>query len=289
MTLVRRFFPAFVGVLLWTAQLSAQAGTITGRVIDATTQQPLSGASVMIEGTQRGTLTRADGGFLLSGVPTGTHQVRASLIGYGSDQQQVTVAEGAAATVQLALQPQAVALDEVVVTGYGTQRREAITGSVAVVNADAANVGVVTNPNEMIQGRVAGVQITTNNGEPGAGMQIRARGGTSISASNEPLYVIDGVPIENRPTEARGIDISGGPGGGAPLERSPLSLINPNDIESISILKDASATAIYGSRGANGVILIATKQGGAGRVAVEYDSYVAMSSPANFLDLLNGA
>ncbi len=285
MALVRFLFPALVAVLVWTAQLSAQeAGTITGRVTDATTQRPLSGASVMIVGTQRGTLTRADGGFLLSGVPAGTHQVRASLIGYGADQQQVTVTAGAAATVQLALQPQAVALDEVVVTGYSTQRREAITGSVAVVNADAANVGVVTNPNEMIQGRVAGVQITTNNGEPGAGVQIRIRGGTSISASNEPLYVIDGVPIENRATEASGIGIGGTP----PLPRSPLALLNPNDIESISILKDASATAIYGSRGANGVVLITTKRGVAGRVAMEYDGYSAFATPARRLNVLTG-
>jgi TonB-dependent starch-binding outer membrane protein SusC len=284
----RTLLAVFTGVLLWPALVSAQdqTGTITGRAMDAQTQRPLSGATIMIEGTQRGTITRTDGNFLLPGVPAGSYTVRASMIGFGSQEQQVTVGPGATATVQFTLQPQAVALDEVIVTGYGTQRREAITGSVAVVNADAANVGVITNPNEMIQGRVAGVQITPNNGEPGSGMQIRIRGGTSISASNEPLYVIDGVPVENVPTEARGIGISGT---SAPLQRSPLALLNPSDIESISILKDASATAIYGSRAANGVVLITTKKGAPGRVTVEYDGYIASATAAGRLGVLSGA
>ncbi len=283
---VRYLFTAVVGILLWTAQLSAQdTGTITGRVVDAVTLAPLSGANVLLVGTQRGTLTRADGGFLLSGVPAGTHRVQASLIGYASAVEEVTVTAGASAAVQFSLQPQAVALEEVVVTGYGTQRREAITGSVATVNADQANVGVIANPNELIQGRVAGVQMITNNGEPGAGVQIRIRGGTSISASNEPLYVIDGVPIENRATEPRGREV---PGTSAPLQRSPLAMLNPNDIESITILKDASATAIYGSRAANGVVLITTKRGRAGQVVMEYDGYAAVATAARRLDVLTG-
>jgi TonB-dependent starch-binding outer membrane protein SusC len=286
MKFCRSIVPALAGVLLWTASVGAQGqtGTITGRVVDGGTMQPLSAASVMIEGTQRGIVTRPDGSFLLPAVPAGVHRVRASQIGFGAETQEVTVTAGATATVQFTLQPQAVVLQEIVATGYGTQRREAITGSVAVVNAEAANVGVVTNPNEMIQGRVAGVQITPNNGEPGAGMQIRIRGGTSISASNEPLYVIDGVPIDNRPTEARGIGI----GGSAPLQRSPLALLNPNDIESITILKDASATAIYGSRGANGVVLITTKRGAPGQVSIEYDGYTAFATPSRSLNVLTG-
>ena len=173
------------------------------------------------------------------------------------------------------------------VTGYGSQRREAITGSVSSVNATQANVGVVTNPTQMIIGRAAGVEITQNSGDPGAGAQILIRGGSSISNSNDPLYVIDGVPINNVATEPPSIS---GVVGTPALPRNPLNTLNPSDIASITILKDASATAIYGSRAANGVILIETKKGtAAGGPTIEYDSYVAASSPAKKLDVLNGA
>ena len=184
--------------------------------------------------------------------------------------------------MQFSLQRQAVVLDEIVVTGYGAQRRVAITGSIASVNVDEANVGVISNVDDLIKGRVAGVNITQNGGGPGSGVQIRIRGGTSISASNDPLYVIDGVAIQNLPTEAGGIGI----GGTASLARNPLNLINPNDIESITILKDAAAGAIYGARAANGVILIETKHGQRDRSTFEYDSYVSVSSRARSLNLL---
>ncbi|MGH7506635.1 MAG: SusC/RagA family TonB-linked outer membrane protein, partial [Longimicrobiales bacterium] len=250
-----------------------------------TTLQPIAGANIIVEGTQFGTLTRSDGTFALTGIPVGSYSVTAGVIGYNSQPLPVTVAAGASATLQFSLQPAAIALEELVVTGYGTQRRESITGSIATIDADEANVGVVSNANDLIQGRVAGVHMTLNNGEPGAGAQIRIRGGTSISASNEPLYVIDGVAIENVATEATGIGI----GGEASLPRSPLNLLNPSDIESITILKDASAAAIYGARAANGVVLIETKKGVApGVLSVEYDGYVGTSSPARTLDVLTG-
>ncbi len=287
MALLRRLVPALVGCLLWAVPLSAQdsTGTITGKVVDGTTQQPLPGVTVSIAGTPQRAETRVDGGFTLGGAPAGTHRLRAIRIGYGSQLQEVTVTPGATATVQIVLQPQAAILEPVVVTGYGTQRREAITGSVSTIDAHAADVGVVTNVNQMIQGRAAGVSIIQNNGEPGAGAQIRIRGGTSISASNDPLYVIDGVPINNEQTEPSGLGISGNT---PPQPRSPLNLLNPSDIASITVLKDAAATAIYGNRAANGVILIETKKGSAGGgVGVEYDGYVAMESPARHLDLLD--
>ncbi|MBI3081529.1 MAG: TonB-dependent receptor plug domain-containing protein, partial [Gemmatimonadetes bacterium] len=257
MPLFRSLVPALVGGLFWAVPIDAQGqtGAITGRVVDFATQRPIAEVTVMIEGTPRIVVTQADGGFTLSGVPVGTHRVRVARIGYGPQMQAVAVAAGATATLQFAMVAQIAVLEEVVVTGYGTQRREAITGSVATINPDAANVGVVPNVNDMIQGRAAGLQITLNNGEPGAGVQVRIRGGTSISASNEPLYVIDGVAIDNRATEATGIGIGGAPS----LSRNPLNLLNPADIASITVLKDASATAIYGSRAANGVILIETK------------------------------
>ena len=287
MRVARWILPLLMFGLVYSGPVKAQGptGTITGTVIDGTTRAPIAGASVVVDGTTLGAHTRANGTFLLSGVPAGSQRLSVSLIGYTRHEQEVTVPAGGSVTVQVALQAEAVALGQIVVTGYGTQRREAITGSVATVDVEEANVGLVTNANEMIQGRVAGVHITVNNGEPGAGQQIRIRGGTSISASNEPLYVIDGVPVQNVSTEpGGGIDIGGEPS----LPRSPLNLINPSDIESITILKDASASAIYGSRAANGVVLIETKKGQRGTVSTEYSGYVAVSAPSNYLDLLNG-
>jgi iron complex outermembrane receptor protein len=287
MARVRYVVPVLLGALLCAAQLPAQqaAGTITGQVTDALTQTPLSGVVVRLDGTRREATTRVDGGFTLADVPEGTYKIRASRIGYTLLVQDVTVAAGGTATVRFAMQASAAILEPVVVTGYGSQRREAITGSVSTVDASAANVGVVTNVDNMLQGRAAGVTIIGNNGEPGAGAQVRIRGGTSINATNEPLYVIDGVIINNEPTEASGIGVGGSP----PLPRNPLNLLNASDIASITVLKDAAASAIYGSRAANGVILIETKKGasGGGGGGVEYDTYVAMGSPARRLDLLS--
>ncbi len=283
MTLVRKVILTSIVSLLWVGQLAAQTGTISGQVSDAATLGAVAGAGIVIEGTQRGTTTGPDGAFTLINVPPGTHLVTARIIGYAPLTQQVTVRPGQTTTVEFALQRQAVVLDEIVVTGYGAQRRVAITGSIASVNMDEANVGVISNVDDLIRGRVAGVNITQNGGEPGSGVQIRIRGGTSISASNEPLYVIDGVAIQNLATEAGGYGI----GGTASLARNPLNLINPNDIESITILKDAAAGAIYGARAANGVILIETRQGQRDRSSFEYDGYVSASSRARSLDLLS--
>ena len=287
MALVRYVVLALVAGFLWTMPLGAQegTGTISGVVIDSTTFQPVSGVNVTIVGTARVTGTGSDGAFTLSGVPVGTHTLRAMRIGYSARQQDVTVTAGATVTVRLAMQPQATLIDPVVVTGYGTQRREAVTGSISSIDGAAANVGVVSNVNQMIQGRAAGVTIIQNNGEPGAGAQIRIRGGTSLSASNEPVYVIDGIAVSpTQGTEPSGFGIGGEP----PLPRSPLNSLNPSDIASITILKDAAA-AIYGTNAANGVILIETKKGTAGRATLEYDGYVAAASPASRLNVLDGA
>ena len=288
---VRCLVPTLVGGLLWAGQAGAQAtvatGTISGRVVDSTTSQPLANVTVSIVGTQRGTLTRNDGGFVLTAVPLGQATVRVARIGYGSKSQTVTVSGGAPVSIQFTLAAQAASLTQVVVVGYGTQRREAITGSVATVQADEANVGVVANANQLLTARVAGVNVTSNNGEPGGGAQVRIRGGTSLSASNEPLYVIDGVPLQNENPVAGAAGVGGI---NAALGRSPLNSINPDDIASITVLKDASATAIYGSRGGNGVILIETKKGASsGTTTLDYDGWIAGASPANSLDFLNGS
>ena len=287
MAIARKVKLAFLASLLWAGPLAAQiqTGSITGRARDASSMVALGGANVAIEGTRRGTTVGTDGAFTFSGVPVGIHRVTVRFVGYAPVTQEVLVRVGLTATVEFSLERQVLVLDEIVVTGYGSQRRAEITGSVATVNADEANVGVITNVDELLQGRVAGVNLTRNGGEPGAGVQLRIRGGTSISGGNEPLYVIDGVAIQNLASEAMGIGIGGAPS----LARNPLNLINPNDIESITVLKDASSAAIYGARGANGVILISTKQGQRERSTFEYDGYVSMSNRAGSLDLLSAA
>ena len=287
MGVVRRFLLALVVGLLVTVPLSAQnpTGTITGRVVDSTTQQPVPDASVSVEGTRRGAISGPDGTFIVVGIPAGTHTVRVRRIGFSSPTQVVNVPAGGTASATFTLDRRAIALEDVVTVGYGTQKREAITGSVATIDASQANVGVQSNVTQMIEGRAAGVNVTQNSGEPGAGAQILIRGGTSITASNEPLYVIDGIPINNDNTEASGFTPDRTP----PLPRSPLNLLNPSDIASISILKDAAATAIYGSRAANGVVLIETKKGPAGGGnTIDYEVQAGSSSPARHLPVLNG-
>jgi iron complex outermembrane receptor protein len=286
MRLVRNVGPILALLSITALPLAAQGtGTVRGQVVDSVTQQGLAGATVRIQGTQREVLTGPDGNYAISDVPAGTVIVRATRIGFGPQQLTVTVDASGTVEARFVLGPQASILDPVVVTGYGSQRREAITGSVSTVDGSAANVGVVTNTDQMLRARAAGVDITQNNGEPGAGSQVLIRGGSSISASNQPLYVIDGVPINNVATEPPSFGIGGTP----PLPRNPLNMLNPAEVASIVVLKDASAAAIYGSRAANGVILIETKKGStaAGGSTLEYDSYVSAASAAQRLEVLS--
>jgi len=265
-------------LLLATVGLAyGQARQITGSVTEESTGFPLPGVNIQIQGTMTGTITGIDGTYSLQ-ASTGNVLVF-SFVGYVN--QEITVA--GQNVIDVALAEDVELLEEVVVVGYGTQRRANVTGSAERVVAEEANVGLISSPEQLIQGRVAGVNIIQNGGEPGAPVTVRIRGGTSISASNQPLYVIDGVPIDNS---------SSSPGGAGDADsgaKNPLVFLNPNDIESIDILKDASASAIYGSRGANGVILITTKQGRAGQVQVDYDAYVSTSSFIKDLPLLTAS
>src|SRR6266550_7972152 len=252
MAAVRRLILALVVGLISSTQLGGQTpvpptGTVTGRVVDAVTQQPVADVNVFVEGTRRGAVSAADGTFTIGGVPSGSQTVRARRIGFAAPVQIVAVPNSGSVAVVFALERQAAVLQEVVTTGYGTQRRLAITGSVATVDADQARVAVPVNATQLFEGRATGVQVTQNSGEPGAGAHILIRGGTSISASNEPLYVIDGVAVSGDQVEPGGIGVSGDP----PLPRNPLNMLNPSDIQSVTILKDAAATAIYGARAAN--------------------------------------
>lgn len=284
---VRYFLYALIA-LWWTVPLGAQVqtGAVTGTVTDSLTQRPLVGVEVSIPGMTRKAVSDQEGRFSLAGVPAGPQIVQTALIGYGQQRKAVDVTAGGVATVDFALRPQAALLEAVVVTGYGTQRREAITGSVSTIEASNARPAVTTNVDQIVQGRAAGVQITQNSGEPGAGSQVLIRGGSSISASNAPLYVVDGVPINNVATEPDPLGVGGAP----PPPRNPLNVIDPSDVASITVLKDAASAAIYGSRAANGVILIETRHGrSAGGPTIEYDGYAATASPARQYDVLNGA
>jgi TonB-dependent starch-binding outer membrane protein SusC len=269
---------------LFAPALQAQTGTVSGTVVDEATSAPLADALVSVAGTEIRAVTRADGRFTLSGVPAGGRTVRATRIGYAAGERTVTVAAGQTATVSLGLRSQAVLLQDVVVVGYGEQERRDVTGAVASVNTDALEDAPVQSIDQMLQGTVAGVQVTQASSAPGGGISIRIRGSSSISGSSEPLYVIDGFPIENDPDAA-----SPGSGGRvtATVPSNPLAALNPNDIESIQVLKDASATAIYGARGANGVVIVTTRRGRAGRPELSVDLFTGTQSVANRYELLD--
>lgn len=240
---------------------------LSGKVTDAENGEPLIGASIFAMGTTVGAISDYDGNYKIS-LPEGAVQIRVAYTGY--TEQIINV--GAANIIDVKMSPGA-AIEEVVVIGYGTVKKEDATGSVNAVAEKSFNRGAIVSPQQLLAGKIAGVSITPNSGEPGANASIRIRGGTSVSASNDPLFVIDGVPLKN----------DGYAGG-----RNPLNFINPSDIESITVLKDASAAAIYGSRGANGVIIITTKKGKRGEEArVTYDGYYTTSQFTGKPNVLN--
>ena len=268
-------------VLAFSVQFAAaQDKTITGKVTDSKDGSPVAGASVQAKGSRAGTTTRGDGTFSLS-VGSNVSVLVFSSVGY--ETQEVSVAGKTSVDVSFA--PSAAAnLNEVVVTGYGTARKKDLTGAVQSVKAKDFNKGVVTSPDQLIQGKVAGLQVINNSGQPGGGATIRIRGASSVRSGNGPLFVVDGVPLEGgsgRP----GIglpNIGDSPGG------NPLAFINPADIASIDVLKDASAAAIYGSRGSNGVVLITTKKGSGGDPQVEFGYSVGSAKILKQLDVLDG-
>ena len=237
--------------------------TITGQVKDAT-GEPVIGASVLINGTSNGTVTDLDGNFSISVQPGATLTI--SYIGF--QKQQVAATNGMVITLQ---EDQAQQMNEVVVIGYGAVKKSDLTGSVTALKPDSKNKGLVVNAQDMLAGKVAGVSVTNDGGTPGGGANIRIRGGSSLNASNSPLIVIDGVAMDQ--TGIKGVS-------------NPLSLVNPQDIESFNVLKDASATAIYGSRGSNGVIIITTKKGRRG-LQVSYNGSFTVSKNSKNLDVLS--
>ena len=251
------------------------AQSVTGTVSDAS--GPLPGVNVLVKGTSTGTVTDFDGNFQINANNGDT--LVFSYVGYLT--QEVVVS---GTTVNVTLAEDTAQLDEVVVIGYGQTTVKDATGSIASVKSDDFNKGVVTTPDQLIQGRVAGVQVTSSSGEPGAAANIRVRGTSSIRAGNDPLYVVDGLPLSGG-AATPGADV----GIGRVSAKNPLSFLNSADIASIDVLKDASATAIYGSRGANGVIIITTKTGKSGKPQVSWSSSVQFSKIANKYDLISAA
>ncbi len=279
-TLLRGFL--VIGAFLCFGMAKAQ--TVSGTVSDAT--GPLPGASVVVKGTTNGTQTDFDGNYTLNDVAADATLVF-SYIGFATQE----IAVNGQTTVNVTLQEDASELDEVVVVGYGTTTRRSTVGAVESVKAEEFNKGVIVNPQQLIQGKTAGVQISTTSGEPGAAVNVRVRGTASVRSQNNPLFVVDGVPLSGANTTPATGGGAGVGGGGSDVGSSgsvdPLSFLNPNDIASIDILQDAASTAIYGSRGANGVVLITTKSGSAGRSTLDFSSTFSVGYIANNPEVLS--
>lgn len=245
----------------------AQNRTIKGTVRDASDGSPLIGATVTAKGIKGGGITDLDGNFTIS-IPDNTKSLSVSYVGYVTKEVPVT-----SSVMDIQLQPDQKSLNEVVVIGYGTTRKSDLTGSVSTVQSKDFNKGLVSSPEQLINGKVSGVQIMSNGGSATAGSTIRIRGGASLNASNDPLIVLDGVPLE-----------SGGISGNS---SNFLSMINPNDIETMTVLKDASSTAIYGSRASNGVIIITTKKGSQGKPKISFSTTNSLQTRTKLVDMMS--
>jgi len=274
---------ALVPAVVAAAAPAEIAGIIAGRVTIAGTSDPVSDATISVSGTRLRAPTGSDGTYSVTGVPEGAHTVYVQRIGFSRDSAAVVVTTNETVTANFSLRVLAVSLSEVVTIGYGTQRRRDLTGAVGSVTSDVILSQPVVSVEQALQGRVAGVQVTTGSGQPGTSAAVRIRGGNSIAAGNDPLYVIDGVPIAASAdgTNTFTLETQGVSG------VNPLAALNPSDIESIDILKDASATAIYGARASNGVILITTKRGRSGENTVTLNAYHGTQTVRHRLSLLN--
>jgi TonB-dependent starch-binding outer membrane protein SusC len=261
----------FTGALFFSVFLFAQQKTISGTVTDKANSKPLIGVTVILKGTQTATFTDGNGQFTLS-VPGPGGSLIFSYVGYDS----LSAPIGEQTVFNISMQAGNEKLDEVVVVGYGTQIKSQMTGSVSTVAASEIEHTPASTVEQTLQGKVAGVYIEANNGKVGSAIEVRIRGSSSITANNQPLYVVDGIPINTSPVNDE-----------VNLDLNPLNDIDFNDIESVSVLKDASAAAIYGSRGANGVIIITTKHGKAGKPKVDFDFQTGFSKPTHLRQFLN--
>jgi TonB-linked SusC/RagA family outer membrane protein len=276
--LLRLLTTVFIFVSFVFTLSAQQSYQVRGKVTDPE-GVPIIGASVQLKNGNIGTSTDSSGAFSVS-VTDPNATLLVSSVSFAS--QEINIRNRMNLTIRLS--PSSNTENEVVVVGYGTQRKKDITGAVTSLSAEEFNKGANVSVTQLIAGRAAGVNVTQTSSEPGGGLSVRIRGASSVNAGNDPLYVIDGLPVDN------GVAIDGAAGRGFPAgsqARNPLNALNPMDIESVEILKDASAAAIYGSRGANGVVLITTKKGKSGRLNVNYDAYFATQQVAKELDILS--
>jgi TonB-dependent starch-binding outer membrane protein SusC len=279
--LLRLHFRRFLGALLLTTlsfAANAQTKEVTGKVTDPD-GKPASGVSVTVKGGRTGTQTGPDGSFKIN-MPASASTLVFSGVGFETEEVNVSGTN----TANITLKRSNATISEVVVIGYGTSRKKDLTGAVATVKAKDFNKGVITAPDQLIQGKVAGVQIFSSSGAPNAENNIRIRGTASVRAGNSPLFVIDGVILDGRSPRPgfSGQDLGNTPG------TNPLAFINPNDIASMDILKDASATAIYGSRGANGVVIVTTKRGQSGTPKIDFNASYGISKISRRFEYLSG-
>lgn len=254
----------------------AQDKLVSGKVTDKSDGSGMPGVSVSVKGSNKGTQTDVNGAYKISAPANAT--LIYSFVGF--TKQEIVIGNRSEVNINLVSGDRA--LDEVIVVGYGTTTRKDATGGVSSLSAKDFNQGVISSPEQLLQGRVAGVQMTPSSGEPGAGINIRVRGTTSIRSGNGPLYVVDGIPLDGGNT-SDGVDV----GFGATTPKNPLNFMNPNDIENITVLKDASAAAIYGARGANGVILITTKKGKSGSSNMSFSANTSIASNYKNYDVLS--
>jgi TonB-linked SusC/RagA family outer membrane protein len=268
-----------------------ETGSVSGHVTDSKGNEPIRHVIVRLDGTQLAASTDEDGAYRIKNVPPGTYAVVVRMVGYASSRQTVTVKADQEVSADFNLVAVAVQLSEVVSIGYGTTTRRQLTGAVSSISSDQLTSTPIPQVDQALQGHAAGVQVVGSSGQPGAPSVVRIRGGNSITAGNDPLYVIDGVPVQ---TSTYSTTVNPTSNGGMVLETqgvsglNPLDALNPEDIESIDVLKDASATAIYGARAANGVVLITTKRGRAGHPVVNIGGYYGSSTVRHKLSLLNG-
>ena len=270
-----------LSLLLAMASVGLQAQTqLKGRVLDGSmNNEPLIGASIQVPGTTSGTVSDLDGNFVFQ-LPEGKFIVQVSMIGYKTKVVNVKGKD----FVEVILEEDAKLMDEVVVVGYGTMKKRDLSGSMTQIKGDDLMRGGTTDVAKGMQGKIAGVQVQQTDGSPGAGMSITVRGANSFTTSSEPLYIVDGIPYNNdNPSQIP----SSSANENTNQKSNPLSFINPNDIEKIEVLKDASATAIYGSRGANGVVIITTRKGQAGKPKVEFNANFSVSSIVKKIDVLD--
>lgn len=260
-------WPVVLLLVCLSGAVLAQNRTITGKVTSSDDGSALPGVNILEKGTTNGTVTDANGAFSITVGSDAT--LIFSFVGYLSQE----VSAGAQSNLNIILEADVATLSEVVVIGYGEVQKKDVTGAVVSVGVDKFNRGVMTAPQDLLVGKVAGVQVVSNNGAPGAGSMIRIRGGSSMNASNDPLIVIDGFPVDNN-------TLNGSP--------NALASLNPADIETFTVLKDASATAIYGSRASAGVIIITTKKGKRGKPSLNYNGQVSLSTPIDYVDVLSG-